>query len=124
MNTMEKTLELDYTAAEMSMLDWINLQMHAGKCPTRGSLGECAVISTLHCQGSQEPYYIACLYLWDKDFNDSKTVASWFIEKGAENVSVSAVLYDPDNNVANGASLDDGVRPWEVTYFLPEKVPA
>lgn len=32
-----------------------------------------------------------------------------------------AVLHDPDNNILNGASIDDGVRPWDVSYRLPPR---
>jgi len=47
------------------------------------------------------------------------------IDSDAENASVNVTplgdkLYDKDNNILNGSSVDDGVRPWDVSYFLPQ----
>ena len=105
----------------MNVLEAINRRMTGGGCPTAGSLGECAAITESHAKGSASSYYTAHLYLWSgaDDLTPSE-VAGWFHALGATDVVVSAVLYDKDNNILNGSSIDDGVRPWDVSYFLPQ----
>jgi hypothetical protein len=104
----------------MNILAAINRRMNGGGCPTAGCLGECAAITTSRAEGSTASYETAHIYLWSKakDLTASE-VASWFHALGATDVVVSAVLYDRDNNILNGASIDDGARPWNVSYLLP-----
>lgn len=104
----------------MRIIDAINGHLHEGKCPTAGSLGECAAISTLTCKGSTGPHYVASLYIWDKTFNDSTLVASWFRQLGAYGITVSAVLFDEGNDIRDGASTHDDARPWDVGFFMPD----
>lgn len=105
----------------MSVLEAINLRMNGGGCPTAGSLGECAAITKSRADGSASSYYTAHLYLHSgADDLTPSDVAAWFEELGATDVVVSAVLYDKDNRILNGSSIDDGVRPWDVSYFLPQ----
>lgn len=95
--------------------------MNGSGCPIAGSLGECAAISKSHTEGSATSYYTAHLYLHTRaDDLTAADVARWFHTLGATDVVVSAVLYDKDNNILNGWSTDDGVRPWDVSYFLPQ----
>ena len=105
----------------MNVLEAINRRMTGGGCPTAGSLGECAAITESRAEGSASSYYTAHLYLWSgADDLTPAEVAGWFHALGATDVVVSAVLYDKDNNILNGSSIDDGVRPWDVSYFLPQ----
>lgn len=107
----------------MNVLEAINYRMNGGKCPGAGSFGECAAITKSRAEGSASSYYTAHLYLHSgADDLTPAEVASWFQELGATDVVVSAVLYDKDNNIMNGSSIDDGVRPWDVSYFLPQDV--
>ncbi len=104
-----------------SVRDAINHFMNGGGCPAAGSLGECAAITESRSDGSASSHYTACLYLHSgADDLTASEVASWFHALGATDVVVSAVLYDKDNNILNGSSVDDGVRPWDVSYFLPQ----
>lgn len=104
----------------MNVLDAINYRMNGGGCPSAMSLGECAAITKSRAEGSSSSYYTACLYLHSgADDLTPSDVAGWFYAIGATDVVVSAVLYDKDNNILNGSSIDDGVRPWEVNYFMP-----
>lgn len=105
----------------MNVLDAINHQMNGGSCPKAGSLGECAAITKSYAEGSTGCFFTAHLYLHSgADDLTSAEVASWFYQLGATDVVVSAVLYDKDNNILNGSSIDDGVRPWDVSYFIPQ----
>ena len=106
---------------EMNVLEAINYRMNGGGCPGAGSLGECAAITESRAEGSASSYHTAHLYLHSgADDLTPAEVASWFHKLGATDVVVSAVLYDKDNNILNGSSIDDGVRPWDVSYFLPQ----
>jgi len=108
---------------EMNVLEAINYRMNGGGCPGAGSLGECAAITESRADGSASRYHTAHLYLHSgADDLTPAEVASWFHKLGATDVVVSAVLYDKDNNILNGSSIDDGVRPWDVSYFLPQNV--
>ncbi len=105
----------------MSVLEAINGRMNSGVCPSAGSLGECAAITESRAEGSASSYYTAHLYLHSgADDLAPAVVADWFHALGATDVVVSAVLYDKDNNILNGSSIDDGVRPWDVSYCLPK----
>lgn len=105
----------------MNVLEAINYRMNGGGCPGAGSLGECAAITESRAEGSASSYHTAHLYLHSgADDLTPAEVASWFHKIGATDVVVSAVLYDKDNNILNGSSIDDGVRPWDVSYFLPQ----
>lgn len=109
----------------MSVLESINHYMNGGRCPSAGSLGECAAITERIAEGwVGGRYCTAHLYLHSgaDDLTPSE-VAGWFHALGATDVVVSAVLYDKDNNILNGASIDDGVRPWDVNYFMSENGP-
>ena len=107
--------------SEMNVLEAINYRMNGGGCPGAGSLGECAAITESTAEGSASSYHTAHLYLHSgADDLTPAEVASWFHKLGATDVVVSAVLYDKDNNILNGSSIDDGVRPWDVSYFLPQ----
>lgn len=105
----------------MNVLEAINARMTGGGCPTAGSLGECAAITEIHAEGSARSYYTAHLYLWPaaRDLSASE-VARWFYQLGCSDVTVSAVLYNKENNIFDGASIDDGVRPWDVSFLPPE----
>jgi hypothetical protein len=108
---------------EMNVLEAINYRMNGGGCPGAGSLGECAAITSFQALDSATPCYIAHLYLWSgADDLTSAEVARWFHELGATDVVVSAVLFDHDNDVLNGACVIDGARPWDVSYLMPENV--
>ena len=107
----------------MNVMAAINHRMNGGGCPTAGSLGECAAITEIRAEGSASSYYTAHLYLHSgADDLTPAEVAGWLHELGATDVVVSAVLYDKDNNILNGSSVDDGARPWDVSYFLPQNV--
>lgn len=95
-------------------LDKINSHLHQGRCPTVGSIGECAAIYT-----EGDDYFEAYLYIWDAEFNDSTAVAEWFIELGAERVWVQHVLYCADNGDRDGYCPDGG-RAWVVHFYMPE----
>lgn len=111
--------------AERRILEAIDYRMNGGGCPTAVSLGECAAITQRGAEGSAGSYYTAHLYLHSgADGLTSSEVAGWFHALGAADVIVSAVLYDKDNNILNGSSIDDGVRPWDVSYFLPHNASA
>lgn len=43
----------------------INSQMHEGRCPQSGCIGECAAID----EGDNGVWW-AALYIWDHEFND------------------------------------------------------
>lgn len=104
---------------EINVLSEINKRMNGNLCPGSNSLGECAAITKCLAEGSTSSYYVASLYLHSGgDDLTPAEVASWFISLGARSVVVSAVLYDADNNINNGVSLDDGVRSWEVSFFF------
>jgi len=104
----------------MNVLKEINLRMNGGWCPGQGALGECAAITEIHAEGSEDSYFRAHLYLHCAEGAlTPQEVAGWFHQAGCRDVTISAVLHDPDNNILNGASIDDGVRPWDVTYRLP-----
>lgn len=104
---------------EIDVLSEINRRMNGNLCPGSTSLGECAAITECLAKGSTSSYYVASLYLHSGgDDLTPAEVASWFTSLGARSVVVSAILYDADNNINNGASLNDGVRPWEVSFFL------
>ncbi len=93
--------------------------MNGGQCPGASSLGECAAITKGMSEGSAGSYQTAHLYLHSgADDLTSAEVAKWFYELGATDVVVYAVLYDKDNNIMNGSSIDDGVRPWDVSFFM------
>lgn len=98
-----------------AVLESINERMNSGHCPTGKSLGECAAIDRVNgCSG----VYEAHLYLWPgaKEANPAEVVA-WFEAAGCEVFTVSAVLHDPENDVADGATFD-GARPWTVIFRL------
>ena len=106
----------------MNVLTEINKRMNGGGCPAAGSIGECAAITKSQSEGSASSYYTAHLYLHSgADDLTSAEVAGWFHSLGATDVVVMAVLYDKDNNILNGSSIDDGVRPWDVSYFMPQR---
>lgn len=104
----------------MDVLKEINLRMNGGWCPGQGALGECAAITEVHAKGSEGSYFAAHLYLHCAASKLSvEEVAGWFHQIGCLDVVISLVLYDPDNNILNGVSIDDGVRAWDVIYRLP-----
>lgn len=104
------------------MLKEINLRMNGGWCPGHRALGECAAITEIHAKGSEDSYFTAHLYLHCAEGAlTPQEVAGWFHQAGCLDVTISAVLHDPDNNILNGASIDDGVRPWDVSYRLPSR---
>lgn len=106
----------------MNILKEINLRMNSGRCPGRGALGECAAITEIHAKGSEDSYFTAHLYLHCAEGAlTPEEVAGWFHQAGCLDVTISAVLHDPDNNILNGASIDDGVRPWDVSFRLPPR---
>lgn len=96
-----------------NFLEKINAKMHEGKCPASGSLGECPVLDN-----TSENRWWAALYIWDKTFNDSSAVASWFHELGAEDVMISHVLYDSCNGDKDGY-CEDGAKAWHVDFTIP-----
>lgn len=99
------------------LLYTINAHMNGGRCPDGKSLGECAAIGQLCDEGRA---YEAYLYLWPAA-NDLKPaeVAQWFLDAGCVNPLVTAVLHDPENDVAD-AITPDGVRPWVVSFEIPD----
>jgi len=92
----------------------INSQMHEGRCPQSGCIGECAAMDE-----TMPGVWWAALYIWDNDFNDSTRVAKWFHDVGAVDVLVSHVLYDSANDDRNGRCFD-GVRSWHVQFSMPQ----
>lgn len=97
----------------------IRQRMSRGCCPAAGAVGECAALYPLATGG-----YIAHLYLWNAAAGlRARAVADWFSAAGATDVIVCAVLHDPDNRILEGASVDDGVRPWDVTFQIPAAAP-
>jgi len=100
------------------MLAEINKKLHEGKCPTAGSLGECA--ATYHVRTTEDGKEIheAYVYLWDDNFTDWETLAQWFTEQGAEEVHVAWVMYDSANGDRNGRA-EDNSRAVIVTYVMP-----
>lgn len=103
------------------ILDAINERLNGGHCPTAGCLGECAAIDESQLVGSDSSYYTAHIYLWEaaKDLKAAE-VASWFHQLGITEVFISAMLHDPYNDIVEGECTIDGVRPWDVSFFLPE----
>ena len=92
----------------------INSQMHEGRCPTSGCIGECAAMDE-----TTPGVWWAALYIWDNEFNDSTRVAKWFHDAGAVDVLVSHVLYDSANDDRDGRCFD-GVRAWHVQFSMPQ----
>lgn len=92
----------------------INSQMHEGRCPQSGCIGECAAID----EGDNGVWW-AALYIWDHEFNDSSRVAMWFHDAGAEEVLISHVLHDEANGDRDGRTFD-GVRAWHVQFSMPK----
>lgn len=92
----------------------INSQMHEGRCPQSGCIGECAAMDE-----TTPGVWWAALYIWDNDFNDSTRVAKWFHDAGAVDVLVSHVLYDSANDDRDGRCFD-GVRAWHVQFSMPQ----
>ena len=90
----------------------INGQMHEGRCPQSGCIGECAAIDE-----TRPGIWWAALYIWDNEFNDSSRVAKWFHDAGAEEVLISHVLYDGANGDRDGRTFD-GVRAWHVQFSM------
>lgn len=99
------------------MLLRINEHMNGGRCPTTGSLGECAYIGATPSGGFE-----AALYLWDDSFDDSAAVAKWFRNMGAEGITVSLTHYSDWNDDRNGAA-PDGARQWIVSFSMRETSP-
>lgn len=94
------------------MLAKINSQMHEGRYPTEGCIGECATIYEI-----QPGACVATLYIWDKKFNDSGRVAEWFKEAGADRVLISHTLHYSPNAIAKG-QCSDGTREWHVQFYM------
>lgn len=92
----------------------INGQMHEGRCPQSGCIGECAAIDE-----NTPGVWWAALYIWDKEFNDSSLVAKWFRDAGADEVLVTHVLHDDANGDRDGMTFD-GVRAWHVYFSMTE----
>lgn len=92
----------------------INGQMHEGRCPQSGCIGECAAIDE-----TMPGVWWAALYIWDNEFNDSMRVAKWFRDAGAIDVLVSHVLYDSANGDQDGRCFD-GCRAWHVQFSMPQ----
>lgn len=106
----------------MNILKEINLRMNGDWALGHRVLGECAAITEIHAKGSEDSYFTAHLYLHcTEGALTPEEVAGWFHQAGCLDVTISAVLHDPDNNILNGASIDDGVRPWDVSYRLPPR---
>lgn len=106
-------------ARQATLMQRINAHMNSGRCPTSDALGECCAISPI-TGASGHQFYVASLYLWTAAVRlKPATVAQWFVEAGCENVTVLAMLHDPDNDTFDGRSTIDGVRPWEVHFSLP-----
>ena len=103
------------------LLESINARMHEGTCPTSGSLGECpALVEVVERQTFHGPRVLvrAVLCIWAAAFNDCETVAAWFKEEGALEVSISHVLYDPFNETFSGLNVDS-TRDWVVDAQFP-----
>ena len=94
----------------------INSQMHEGRCPQSGCIGECAAIDE-----DSNGVWWAALYIWDHEFNDSARVAKWFHDAGAGEVLISHVLHDEANGDRDGRTFD-GVRAWHVQFSMPQNV--
>ncbi|MGY2141956.1 hypothetical protein ACW9I5_04665 [Pseudomonas azotoformans] len=92
----------------------IQEQMTGGGCPTAGSLGECAAM------WRSDNSWIAALYIWDVNFNDSTAVANWFHKLGAVDVFIGHTLYDTYNGDRNGEVPEGGARQWLVEFSVKE----
>ncbi len=92
----------------------INSQMHEGRCPQSGCIGECAAIDE-----DSNGVWWAALYIWDHEFNDSARVAKWFHDAGAGEVLISHVLHDEANGDRDGRTFD-GARAWHVQFSMPQ----
>jgi len=104
---------------EMSeALSIINGHMHEGRCPSAGCIGECAAM-----WHERPGIWIAALYIWDKEFNDSTRVAKWLTDIGATDILIRHVLHDTDNGDQDGNCID-GARAWHVEFAMPEEAVA
>jgi hypothetical protein len=105
----------------MNVRNEINRRMNLRRRPLAAAIGECAAITVTAAEGSACSFQTAHLYLHDGADDLTPTeVAGWFKQLGAVDVVVSAVLYDMDNDIVNGASILDGARPWDVSYRFPD----
>lgn len=102
--------EIDTSALAMH----IKGRLHHGACPGHGALGELSYIEDEGIIGNTQRWQ-AWMYAW-KDSLTSTEVAQWFSEFGCSHVSVFHQLHDSDNDIYEGKSEDDGVRPLMV-YF-------
>ncbi len=104
----------------MSLLSAINRHMHEGRCPTAGSLGECAAI-WLESSSETAAHYGAAVYLWSAAAGlKYAEVARWFQEASgcnADDVLVHATMHDPYNETHEGA-CSDGARPLYVSFSV------
>lgn len=100
------------------MLCAINTSMNGTPHCSGFSLGECAMVGEIcksHVDGV--PVYSAMIYIWNKSFNDSATIAKWFTSAGAESVIVKHVLYDQLNGDRDGWT-EEGHRAYDVTFVM------
>lgn len=98
----------------------IKNRLHSSVCPGQGALGELAYI-TQEGVDDGTPYYQAWMYAWSDDLTSTE-VARWFTEAGCTNVNIFHQLHDPDNDISEGRSTLDGVRPLMI-YFSAKVLP-
>ncbi len=99
----------------------IRNRLHASTCPGQGALGELAYIVQEGVDNGT-PYYQAWMYAWTDDLTSTE-VALWFTKAGCTNVNIFHQLHDPDNDIREGRSTIDGVRPLMI-YFSANASPS
>lgn len=93
----------------------ISQRMNGGRYLSTGNLGECPLIEVDHDYGNGTKRFVATLFIWRPEFNDSAKVAGWFHALGATRVWVTHVLYSD----CNGGREPEGMRTWLVYFDAP-----
>lgn len=108
-------------AALKSVQHHLAMKLQGGNpCPGPHSRGECAALDYIGMENGK-PTWAAYLYIYlqplCRDLMAS-TLVDWFTECGCQVVSITADLFDPDNEVVDGKT-EDGTRPLTVTFIPP-----
>lgn len=102
---MTKTVDINVLALH------IRMQLHSGICPGQGAKGELAYIMP----AANTSGWDAWIYAWSDDLKASE-IAAWFTDFGCTGVLVFHQMHDEDNEIVEGRSTLDNVRPFLVTF--------
>lgn len=102
----------------MSILEHLNQKMNGGKCPTDKAIGECPIVTQ-----PRTWVFEATLLIWLDDFKSPEIVAGWLKELGAEEISISELMYCEIDGFRNGVSIEEGVRQWVATFYMEDGKP-